>query len=202
MHTPSALRLLLLLFCFASIVHGASATPVAAPNGMVVTAQALATHVGVEVLKQNGNAIDAAVAVGYSLAVVYPAAGNLGGGGFMTVQFADGRKTFIDFREVAPLAATADMFLDARGDVIPNASLRGHRAVAVPGTVSGFEYVREKYGTLPRAELISAAIRLARTGYVLEQGDVDMLREATEDFRKDSASATIFLNRGAPFEAG
>src|SRR5688572_5793304 len=167
MHTPSALRLLLLLFCFASIVHGASATPVAAPNGMVVTAQALATHVGVEVLKQNGNAIDAAVAVGYALAVVYPAAGNLGGGGFMTVQFADGRRTFIDFRETAPLAATANMYLDAQGNVVPNLSTRGYLAVGVPGTVSGFEFVREKYGTLSRERLVAPAVRLAEKGFML-----------------------------------
>jgi gamma-glutamyltranspeptidase/glutathione hydrolase len=183
-------------------VNAASRAPVAAENGMVVTAQRYATEVGVDVLARGGNAIDAAIAVGYALAVVYPAAGNLGGGGFMTVQFADGRKTFVDFREVAPLAATADMFLDPRGEVVPDASLRGHLAVAVPGTVSGFEYVREKYGTLPRADLIAAAIRLARTGYVLEQGDVDMLREATEDFRKDPASAAIFLRGGAPLEPG
>jgi gamma-glutamyltranspeptidase/glutathione hydrolase len=196
-------RLLFALLALSSCVaQAASRAPVAAENGMVVTAQRFATDVGVEVLARGGNAIDAAIAVGYALAVVYPAAGNLGGGGFMTVQFADGRKTFIDFREVAPLAATANMFLDARGDVIPNASLRGHRAVAVPGTVSGFEYVREKYGTLPRADLLTPAIRLAKAGFVLERGDVDMLREATDDFRKDPASAAIFLNRGAPFEPG
>jgi gamma-glutamyltranspeptidase/glutathione hydrolase len=183
-------------------LQAASRAPVAAENGMVVTAQRHATDVGVDVLKRGGNAIDAAIAVGYALAVVYPAAGNLGGGGFMTVQFADGRKTFIDFREVAPLAATADMFLDAQGNVIPDASLRGHLAVAVPGTVSGLEYMREKYGTLPRAALIAPALRLAKSGYVLEQGDVDMLREATEDFRKDPASAAIFLDRGQPFAPG
>ena len=95
----------------------ASAAPVAAQNGMVVTAQHLATRVGVDVLKDGGNAVDAAVAVGYALAVVYPAAGNLGGGGFMTIQLADGRKTFLDFREKAPLAATANMYLDKDGNL-------------------------------------------------------------------------------------
>ena len=99
--------------------QSASQPPVAAENGMVVTAQHLATHVGVDVLKDGGNAVDAAVAVGYALAVVYPAAGNLGGGGFMTIQLADGRKTFLDFREKAPLAATANMYLDKDGNVIP-----------------------------------------------------------------------------------
>ena len=103
------LRLLVLVFLFAAEAsRAASAAPVAARNGMVVTAQEHATRIGVDVLRNGGNAIDAAVAVGYALAVVYPAAGNLGGGGFMTLQLADGRKTFIDFRETAPLAATAD----------------------------------------------------------------------------------------------
>src|SRR3979490_2759293 len=125
----------------------ASQAPVAAENGMVVTAQHLATHVGVDVLKDGGNAVDAAVAVGYALAVVYPAAGNLGGGGFMTIQLADGRTTFLDFREKAPLAATANMYLDSSGNVIKGASTKGHLAVGVPGTVAGLEYAREKYGT-------------------------------------------------------
>src|SRR5450755_3025127 len=119
--------------------HAASVAPVTAENGMVVSAQHLATMVGVDVLKNGGNAVDAAVAVGYTLAVVFPAAGNLGGGGFMTIRMADGRKTFIDFREKAPLAATADMYLDANGNVIPRLSSHGHLAVAVPGTVAGLE---------------------------------------------------------------
>ncbi len=195
-------RLLALLVCCTHVAYGASATPVAAPNGMVVTAQSKATRVGVEVLKRNGNAIDAAVAVGYTLAVVYPAAGNLGGGGFITLQLADGHRTFIDFRETAPLAATADMYLDKDGNVIPGSSTRGHLAVGVPGTVAGLEYVRAKYGTMPRARLIAPAIRLAAQGFVLEQGDVDMLREGTEAFRKDAPTAAIFLNRGQPFEVG
>ena len=195
-------RLFGVLLCSVHLAHGASATPVAARNGMVVTAQSKATQVGVEVLKQNGNAIDAAVAVGYTLAVVYPAAGNLGGGGFVTLQLADGRKTFIDFRETAPLAATANMYLDKDGNVIPNLSMRGHLAVGVPGTVAGLEYLRAKYGTLPRARLIEPALRLAQQGFVLEQGDADMLREGTEDFRKDAPTAAIFLDRGQPFVAG
>src|SRR3569623_2805358 len=109
--------------------HAASVAPVAAENGMVVTAQHIATHVGVDVLKKGGNAVDAAVAVGYALAVVYTAAGNLGGGGFMTIQLADGRKTFIDFREKAPLAATANMYLDKHVIVIKGSSTMGHLAV-------------------------------------------------------------------------
>ena len=180
----------------------ASAAPVAAKNGMVVSAQHLATEVGVEVLKQGGNAVDAAVAVGYALAVVYPAAGNLGGGGFMTLQLADGRKTFFDFREKAPLAATPGMYLDAAGNVIRQASTHGHLAVAVPGTVAGLEAALAKYGTMKRAELIAPAIRLAEQGFVLEQGDADMLAAATADLRADPPTAAIFLNQGRPWVAG
>jgi gamma-glutamyltranspeptidase/glutathione hydrolase len=183
-------------------VHAASQAPVAAQNGMVVSAQHLATRVGVDVLKRGGNAIDAAVAVGYALAVVYPAAGNLGGGGFMTVQLADGRKTFLDFREKAPLAATANMYLDKEGNVIKGLSTRGHLAVGVPGTVSGMEYAREKYGTMKRAALIAPSIALADQGFALEQGDVDMLLTATGDFRKDDVSGAIFLKQGEPFAVG
>ena len=183
-------------------VHAASIAPAGAENGMVVTAQHYATQVGVDVLKKGGNAVDAAVAVGYALAVVYPAAGNLGGGGFMTIQLADGRKTFLDFREKAPLAATPNMYLDASGNVVKGLSTTGHLAVGVPGTVSGLELARAKYGTMKRSQLIAPAITFADKGFVLQQGDVDMLLTATEEFRKDPASASIFLNKGQPFEPG
>lgn len=176
--------------------------PVAARHGMVVTAQQLATHVGVDVLKAGGNAVDAAVAVGYTLAVVYPAAGNLGGGGFMTLALADGRKTFLDFREKAPLAATANMYLDRNGNVVPGASTHGLLAVGVPGTVAGMEKARAEYGTMPRAALLAPAIKYAQQGFVLDRGDVAMLASATGDFRKDPASAAIFLNHGEPFMVG
>ncbi|MCA6097010.1 gamma-glutamyltransferase [Bradyrhizobium australafricanum] len=182
--------------------RAASVAPVAAENGMVVSAQRLATQVGVEVLKQGGNAVDAAVAVGYALAVAYPAAGNLGGGGFMTIQFADGRKTFLDFREIAPKGATADMYLDKDGNVIPGLSTKGHLAVGVPGSVAGMEYAREKYGTMKRADVIAPALQLADDGFVLDQGDVSMLQTSTKDFQDDPASAAIFLNNGKPFQVG
>ncbi|MBS0450261.1 MAG: gamma-glutamyltransferase [Proteobacteria bacterium] len=183
--------------------QAASVAPVAAENGMVVSAQHLASQVGVDVLKRGGNAVDAAVAVGYALAVVYPAAGNLGGGGFMTIQLADGRKTFLDFREKAPLAATANMYLDKDGNVIKGASTKGHLAVGVPGSVSGMEYAREKYGTMKRAQLIAPSVQLAEKGFVLEQGDIDLLLTATKDFGEDPASAAIFLNKaGQPYKAG
>jgi len=181
----------------------ASAAPVAAEHGMVVTAQHLATEVGVDVLKKGGNAIDAAVAVGYTLAVVYPAAGNLGGGGFMTIQLADGRKTFIDFREKAPLAAKADMYLDAAGNVIKGSTTTGHLAVAVPGTVAGLETVLAKYGTMRRPELIGPAIRLAEQGFVLDAGDAEMFAYEGEGFAADAPTAAIFLKpNGQTWGAG
>ena len=183
-------------------VHAASQAPVAGENGMVVTAQHLATHVGVDVLKAGGNAVDAAVAVGYALAVVYPAAGNLGGGGFMTVQLADGRKTFLDFREKAPLAATADMYLDKAGNVVEGLSAKGHLAVGVPGTVSGMELALNKYGTLKRAQVIAPAIKLAENGFALEQGDIDLLHTATGEFEKDKDMRAIFLHNGQPLQVG
>src|ERR1700720_3223331 len=139
--------------------HAASVAPVTAEHGMVVTAQHLATEVGVDILKRGGNAIDAAVAVGYALAVVYPAAGNLGGGGFMTIWFSDGRKTFLDFREKASRAASRDMYLDKDGNVFKGLTTAGWLAVGVPGTVSGLEYARKNYGTMRRAALIGPAIK-------------------------------------------
>lgn len=198
----AAIASLWLTTSFAPSSYAASVAPVAAENGMVVAAQHLASRVGVDVLKRGGNAVDAAVAVGYALAVVYPAAGNLGGGGFMTIQLADGRKTFLDFREVAPKGATANMYLDKDGNVIKGLSTKGHLAVGVPGTVSGMEYAREKYGTRSRAELIAPAIRMADKGFALDQGDVDMLLTSTKDFQEDPASGAIFLNKGQPYQVG
>ncbi|WP_298268654.1 gamma-glutamyltransferase [uncultured Bradyrhizobium sp.] len=182
--------------------QAASVAPVAAENGMVVSAQHLATQVGVEVLKRGGNAVDAAVAVGYALAVAYPAAGNLGGGGFMTIELADGRKTFLDFRETAPKGATANMYLDKDGNVIKGLSTKGHLAVGVPGSVAGMEYAREKYGTMKRADVIAPALQLAEDGFVLDRGDVQMLDSSIDDLREDPASAAIFLNNGKPFVVG
>jgi len=186
----------------AAPLQAASVAPVAAEHGMVVTAQSLATEVGVDVLRRGGNAIDAAVAVGYALAVVYPAAGNLGGGGFMTLQLADGRKTFLDFREKAPLAASANMYLNKDGNVIAGLSTKGYLAVGVPGTVSGMEFAREKYGTMTRAALMAPAIALADQGFALQQGDIDMFATATADFKSDLESGAIFLNKGEPFAVG
>ncbi|MDN4589266.1 gamma-glutamyltransferase [Xenophilus aerolatus] len=201
-HSTRAALAAALALCGGGQAMAASQAPVMAENGMVVTAQHLATKVGVDVLKRGGNAVDAAVAVGYALAVVYPAAGNLGGGGFMTIQLADGRKTFLDFREKAPLAAKPDMYLDKDGNVVKGLSTKGHLAVGVPGSVSGMEYAREKYGTMQRAALLKPSIDLAEKGFVLEQGDIDMFNTATADFKADPATAAIFLNKGEAFKVG
>ena len=198
----NALWVTSLLVALPTVAFSASLAPIAAEHGMVVTAQHLATQVGVDVLKHGGNAVDAAVAVGYALAAVYPAAGNLGGGGFMTLQLADGRKTFLDFREKAPLAATANMYLDKDGNVVKGLSTDSPLAVGVPGSVSGLEFAREKYGTQTRATLLQPAIHLAQHGFVLDQGDIDILRTATDKFRQYPASAAIFLKHGEPYQAG
>jgi gamma-glutamyltranspeptidase/glutathione hydrolase len=145
---------------------------VTSPHAMVVTEQRLASQAGLDVLKAGGNAIDAAVAVGYALAVVDPCCGNIGGGGFMLIRMHDGRERFIDFREKAPLRATRDMYLDANGNVVPNRSRKGWLAIGVPGTVMGFDRALREYGTMPRATVMAPAIRLARDGFALEQGDL------------------------------
>jgi gamma-glutamyltranspeptidase / glutathione hydrolase len=181
----------------------ASPQPAKGEHGMVVTAQHLASEVGIEVLKKGGNAVDAAVAVGYALAVVYPNAGNIGGGGFMTIRFKDGRSTFLDFRERAPLAATKTMYLDRDGKPVKGASLDGYLAVGVPGSVAGFETAREKYGTLTRQDLMAPAIGYAKDGFVLEQGDAASLEGAAARLAKDPAAAAIFLKPdGKPYAVG
>ncbi|MCC6717052.1 MAG: gamma-glutamyltransferase [Acetobacteraceae bacterium] len=170
---------------------------------MVVSAQHLATEAGVAVLRGGGNAVDAAVAVGYALAVVHPCCGNIGGGGFMTLRLADGRTTFLDFRETAPAAATRDMYLDADGKVIPGASLVGWRAVGVPGSVAGLDAALTQYGTMPRAQVMAAAIRLARDGFVLVRGDTDIMEAAAARLRRNPEAARIFLRPdGTPFQPG
>ncbi len=186
----------------APCAFAASPAPVEGEHGMVVTAQHLASQVGVDVLKSGGNAVDAAVAVGYALAVVYPTAGNLGGGGFMTIRLKDGRTTFLDFRERAPLASTRTMYLDKDGNPIPGASTDGYLAVGTPGSVAGFETAREKYGSRKREDLLAPAIRLATEGFVLEPGDIASFSEGNEMLARDPAASKIFLKDGKPLQLG
>ncbi|MDE2051625.1 MAG: gamma-glutamyltransferase [Gammaproteobacteria bacterium] len=180
----------------------AAAEPVSARHAMVVTAQHLATRVGVEILKQGGNAVDAAVAVGYALAVVHPCCGNIGGGGFMMIHLADGKDVFLDFRERAPLEAGPALYQDSKGNVIAGLSTKTYLGVGVPGTVMGLDTALQRYGTLPLAKVLAPAIRLASDGYVLEQGDVNILDVRAKDFAKHPNVAAIFLNHGKPYVAG
>ena len=199
-----------MIFCRAALLLVA-ATPVIAATlpatetagGLVVTAQHLASDVGAQILREGGNAADAAIAVGYAEAVVNPCCGNIGGGGFMTVRMADRRAAVLDFRETAPAAATETMFLGADGKPVADASLFGARAVGVPGTVAGLELARTSFGTLPRESLLAPAIKLARDGFVLEAADVDILDARTKQFAADPVMASIFLRPdGSPWRAG
>jgi gamma-glutamyltranspeptidase/glutathione hydrolase len=195
------MRILIRLCIAVSVAPGlgyaADPAPVDSRGGMVVSAQRLASEIGADVLRHGGNAIDAAVAVGYALAVVYPEAGNLGGGGFMTIRLANGHASFIDFREKAPLSASATMFQDSQGHIIKGMSTEGWASVAVPGSPAGLEYARVTYGTRPREALIAPAIRLARDGFVLTQGDTGIFQVATPALRGDPIAASIFLRDGA-----
>src|SRR5690242_5923106 len=179
-----------------STVPAASLPPVEATHGMVVTSQSIASAVGVDILRKGGNAVDAAVAVGYALAVVHPCCGNLGGGGFMLIHLASGKDVVLDFRETAPLAATRDMYLDAAGNVIPNASTRGYKAVGVPGSVLGLDTALKRYGSLGRAVVMGPAITLAEEGFPLSGPDADILATGTKSFSKDADVAAIFLKGG------
>ena len=161
---------------------------VSGQKGMVVTAHELASQVGVEVLRQGGNAVDAAVAIGYALAVVHPCCGNLGGGGFMLIRLADGEEKLIDFRETAPKAF-------ATQEVIAQVTRESHLAVGVPGTVRGLEWAREKYGTLTRQHLIAPAYQLAKQGFTLKTQDVEILQKARKKLR-NPGMREIFRNKG------
>lgn len=172
--------------------------PVYARKGMVVAQEPLAADVGVAVLKSGGNAVDAAVAVGFALSVTFPYAGNIGGGGFMLIRMADGRTTFIDFREKAPRKAAHDMYLDPGGNVTKD-SLLGWRAACVPGSVGGLELALKKYGTKPWAELLQPATHLASSGFPVSYSLMRSLRNAV-DLSQFPESNRIFLKGGAFYD--
>jgi gamma-glutamyltranspeptidase/glutathione hydrolase len=190
-----------LLAVVAEVGAASAAVEVEAEHGMVVSGHRLASEVGVRILQAGGNAVDAAVAVGYALAVVDPCCGNIGGGGFMTIHLADGRETFINFRETAPMAATAEMYLDAGGKQVDDLSRYGYRAAAVPGTVMGLDHAATQYGRLSRAALIAPAIALAHNGFELNRADTDILYARAGRLGKDPEAAKIFLRpNGTRFE--
>ena len=170
--------------------------------GMVATRSKWASQVGADVLSQGGNAIDAAVAVGFALAVTYPSAGNLGGGGFMVIRLADGRVVTNDHRERAPAAATRDMYLDAQGEVVDGLSTRSHLAVGVPGTVEGLISVLERHGSWPLAKVIQPAIRLAERGIRLDRDLAASFARRRDAFAPYPASLEIFTNDGHAWQPG
>ena len=168
---------------------------------MVIAQEPIAADVGLAVLETGGNAIDAAVAVGFALEVTYPFAGNIGGGGFLLARFADGRTTFIDFREAAPAAASRNMYLDAAGSVTRD-SIEGWRASGVPGTVRGFELAHRLYGQRPWADLVAPSVRLAREGFTISWPLAESLRNSAKLLGKFDESDRIFLRNGKPYEPG
>ena len=177
--------------------------PVYGKNGMVASEQGLATQVGLDILKQGGNAIDAAVAVGFALAVVLPNAGNIGGGGFMVLHDdKTGKDVAIDFREIAPAKASRDMYLDNQGNVIDGKSLFTHDASGVPGTVAGMEYALKKWGTMPLSKVLEPAIQLADKGFIVSDVLAQTLKEEKSTLGKWAASKAIFFKNGEPLKSG
>ena len=171
-------------------------------HGMVATDEELASQAGVEILQKGGNAVDAAVATAFALAVVEPAAGNVGGGGFMLVRMADGRTSFFDYREVAPGKATRDMYIKPDGKLDNEASVIGYKSVAVPGTVAGLELALKTYGTMKLADVMAPAIQLAENGYPVSAKLTKEFKEERKDLQKFSASSRIFLKNGEMFKPG
>jgi len=195
-------RFILFAIVMAALVLSATRS-VAAPHGMVVSAQHEASDVGVAILKQGGNAVDAAVAVGYAQAVVNPCCGNIGGGGFMLLHLRQRGDVVINFRETAPAVAAANMYLDDTGNLVPGGSLFGYKAVGVPGTVLGLDRALCKYGRLSRRKVMEPAIRLARYGFILTKGDADILDAQAQQFAHDPVLAKIFLRpNGTPLRPG
>lgn len=176
--------------------------PVRARSGMVASSDEIASRVGVEILKQGGNAIDAAVAVGLALAVTLPQAGNIGGGGFMVVHLADGRNTTIDYRETAPAKAKHDMYLDSQGNPLPEASTIGYSSAGVPGTIAGLALALQKYGTMKWADVIEPARKLASDGFIISPWLADNLRGNSKLLERFPASKRIFLNDGKFYNGG
>ena len=178
--------------------------PVVARNGMVVGPERLASEVGLAMLRRGGNAVDAAVATGFALAVTYPMAGNLAGGGFMLIHRADGnRQTLVDYRESAPAAASRDMYLDDRGELDHQREFFSLQSAGVPGTVAGLLYALEQFGTLSRQEVLAPAIELAHDGFAVSFGLHFEVGAAAESLRKNPAASAIFLRAdGSPYDMG
>jgi len=182
--------------------YAQSAQLVRSKHGMVVSASEIASHIGVKIMEKGGNAVDAAVAVGFALAVTYPYAGNIGGGGFMVIHLSNGKNTTIDYREKAPLSASRDMYLDKNGNYVPELSQEGTTSAAVPGSVAGLIYALNKYGTMPLSQVIQPAIDLARNGWSLDYKTAGVFKTFLPLFKKYSSSYKIYSKDGVPFQEG
>jgi gamma-glutamyltranspeptidase / glutathione hydrolase len=200
MHLRQKLLTVPLLLGFVIAASAAGLRPYHAQHAVVVSAHELASQAGVDMMKAGGNAVDAAVATGFALAVVFPQAGNLGGGGFMLIRMADGNVHFLDYREKAPAAATANMYLDAQGNVIENASLLGYKAIAVPGSVAGLTHAQKAFGKLPLGQVMAPAIKLARDGFVLAYEDAEDFRDP--ELSHFPESKRIFQRDGKFYQPG
>lgn len=199
----TSLSVIVFLISLLSIsVFGESPDPVKAKNGMVVTAHPLATKVGLQILKTGGNAVDAAVAVGFALAVTYPVAGNIGGGGFMVIHLANQQDIAIDYREMAPFLAHRDMYLDSVGNFLPELSQDGILSAGIPGSVAGLVYALQKYGTMKLADVIQPAINLAELGFSLSEYDARSFNAYKESFIKYPSTAKIFVKTNSYFAEG
>ncbi len=198
----SVVFLLLSLLVQCTFAGGTRPT-VKAKSGMVVSSQSIASQVGVDILKQGGNAVDAAVATGLALAVVHPAAGNIGGGGFMIVFMNDGTVTSFDFREKAPAAARESMYVDATGKYIKDLNHEGYLSIGVPGTVAGFDLAHRRFGKKPWKELVAPAIRLAENGFPLSWAMAEEFKSLRSDFHRYPSSRKAFFKQDTiPYEPG
>ncbi len=201
MRSPHKSLILILLTAWALALSAAASThPVRAQHAMVVSVHALASEVGVDIMQAGGNAVDAAVATGFALAVVHPPAGNIGGGGFMLIRLADGKTHFLDYRETAPAAATRNMYLDAQGNVIEGASEYGYKSIGVPGSVAGMVYAEQKYGKLTLQQVIAPAIKLARDGFALTWGEAEDLHDPY--LARFTESRRVFQRDGNYYKPG
>ena len=200
MRTPHKPLILLLMTILAASAATAATYPVHAQHAIVVSVHPLAADAGVEVMRAGGNAVDAAVATGFALAVVLPGAGNIGGGGFMLVRMADGKTHFLDYREKAPAAATRNMYLDPQGNVIPGASEIGYKSIAVPGSVAGMVHAEQKWGRLTLKQVMAPAIKLAHDGYALTWGETQELHD--DNLAKFPESRRIFQRDGNYYQPG
>ena len=192
------------IFILITNIYAASYPPVKnTKDGLAISSNVLANEIGQKVLEEGGNAIDAAVAVGYALAVVHPAAGNIGGGGFAVIHLANGENITLDFREKAPLKATRDMYLDESKEVIQDSSVIGYLAAGVPGTVAGMSEMLDKYGTKKLSDLIEPAIKLAQNGFQITDRQAETMLEVKDEFAKFASSKKYFLkNDGSTYKGG